>query len=33
MSGVSRLRAAHKGGGKNPIQHGPQETAAQGGAK
>jgi hypothetical protein len=33
MSGVSRLRAAHKGGGKNPIQHGDQQTEVHGGAK
>lgn len=32
MSGVSRLRAARKGGGSLSIQHGPQKTDAAGGA-
>jgi hypothetical protein len=33
MSGVSRLRAAKKGGGSLSIKHGEQPTAAYGGAK
>ena len=33
MSGVSRLRAAKKGGGPLSIRHGEQATAAHGGAK
>ena len=33
MSGVSRLRAAKKGGGPLSIEHGPQDTAVHGGAK
>ena len=33
MSGVSRLRAAKKGGGSLSIRHGEQDTAARGGAK
>jgi hypothetical protein len=33
VSGVSRLRAAKKGGGTLPIRHGAQDTTPQGGAK
>lgn len=32
MSGVSRLRAARKGGGTNPIQWGAQKTDVNDGA-
>jgi hypothetical protein len=32
VSGVSRLRAAKKGGGSLSIQHGAQKTAVHGGA-
>ena len=32
MSGVSRLRAARSGGGKNPIQHAAQRDGRNGSA-